>query len=419
MRGRQGTKIRTRRRLAGLPAWLRPVWPHAKRAYATAIYAVAPASQWLSRVRGGHGPRRIAPSADEVRRRGEGYVWTVREQETLSHPVPLGLPERHPTLCAQTVEVVPRVALAALPGGRSLGPYRAILTAAGTFVDELSPYFGTTRPEHHPVFLSPLPPAPTHVPGRVGVLAARGDVTYYHFLIDVLPRLAILEACSSEVAPDYLYVPTSLPFQRELLALLGIGGERIIDSDTVPHLEADMLVVPGLPDTHLRTPPWTIAFLRERLLADAAPSQPTRRIYITRGRQRGSRIVENEPELIALLVARGFTVVDPGALSVADQITLFAEAECIVAPHGGALTNLAFAGPGASVIELFAPDYVQGCYWKLSDCVPGLTYRYLVGTGRPARADRMWGVDSDMRIDLQALERLLEGLPASATMAMS
>ena len=102
--------------------------------------------------------------------------------------------------------------------------------------------------------------------------------------------------------------------------------------------------------------------------------------------ERGSRIVENEPELVALLSARGFTVVDPGTLSVADQITLFAEAECIVAPHGGALTNLAFASPGASVIELFAPDYVQGCYWKLSTCVPGLTYRYLVGTGRPAHA---------------------------------
>ena len=156
-----------------------------------------------------------------------------------------------------------------------------------------------------------------------------------------------------------------------------------------------------------------------RLLAGAAPSEPTRRIYITRGQQRGSRIVENEPELVALLGARGFSMVDPGTLSVAEQIRLFAEAECIVAPHGGALTNLAFASPGTSVIELFAPDYVQGCFWKLSTCVPGLTYRYLVGTGHPARPDRMWGVDSDMRIDLPALERLLDGLPASAAMAMS
>jgi hypothetical protein len=85
-----------------------------------------------------------------------------------------------------------------------------------------------------------------------------------------------------------------------------------------------------------------------------------------------------------------------------------------VGPHGGALTNLAFASPGASVVELFAPDYVQGCYWKLSDCVSGLTYRYLVGDGRPDRRGRMLGVDSDMTIDTAALLTLLDGLPVDA-----
>jgi hypothetical protein len=59
---------------------------------------------------------------------------------------------------------------------------------------------------------------------------------------------------------------------------------------------------------------------------------------------------------------------------------------------------------------MFAPDYVQGCYWKLSDCVPGLEYRYLVGrVGRPGD-DRMWGVDSDMEIDVRALLALLDEL---------
>ena len=212
MRVRQGTKIRTRRRLAGLPAALRPVWPHAKRAYATTIRAVAPATQWLSRARGGYGPRRIARSADAVVERGEGTVWVMRDAETLTRVLPPGVPHAHPTFRGECVERVPRLVVAALPGGRSFGAYRAILTASGTFVDELSPYFGTTRPDHHPAFLAPLPPPPVHVAGRVGVLAARGDVAYYHFLVDVLPRLALLEACPPEVAPERLYVPSSLPF---------------------------------------------------------------------------------------------------------------------------------------------------------------------------------------------------------------
>jgi capsular polysaccharide biosynthesis protein len=98
-------------------------------------------------------------------------------------------------------------------------------------------------------------------------------------------------------------------------------------------------------------------------------------------------------------------------MPVADQIRAFAEAEWIVAPHGAALANLAFASSGASVIELFAPDYVQLCYWKLADCVPGLTYHYLVGVGDEPRRGEMNGVMSDITVDLAALTRALDALP--------
>ncbi len=64
----------------------------------------------------------------------------------------------------------------------------------------------------------------------VGVLAARGDASYYHFLTDVLPRLALLE---ERTAVQRLYLPASLPFQRQLIELLGIAPERVIDSDQV------------------------------------------------------------------------------------------------------------------------------------------------------------------------------------------
>jgi capsular polysaccharide biosynthesis protein len=93
-----------------------------------------------------------------------------------------------------------------------------------------------------------------------------------------------------------------------------------------------------------------------------------------------------------------------------DQIRLFSEAELIVAPHGGALTNLLFAEPGTAVVELFAPDYVQGCYWKLCDCLPGVEYRYVVGSGRTANPARMWGVDSDITVDLGAVAAMLNAV---------
>jgi hypothetical protein len=90
---------------------------------------------------------------------------------------------------------------------------------------------------------------------------------------------------------------------------------------------------------------------------------------------------------------------------------MFAEAECIVSPHGAALTNILFASAGASVIEILAPDYVDVGFWKLAAAIPGLNYRYLLGRGRRPRPGREEvGVMSDITVDLGALERALDSV---------
>jgi capsular polysaccharide biosynthesis protein len=140
---------------------------------------------------------------------------------------------------------------------------------------------------------------------------------------------------------------------------------------------------------------------------------PGRRVYITRGRTRNSRIVRNEDEVVAALAEYGFSAVDPAALSVADQIRTFAEAETIVSPHGAALGNLAFCHPQATVVELFPPDYVQGCYWKISTCVR-MNYRYFVGSGRVHKHRESRGVASDIDLDLASLIQMVDSVLARA-----
>jgi capsular polysaccharide biosynthesis protein len=86
-----------------------------------------------------------------------------------------------------------------------------------------------------------------------------------------------------------------------------------------------------------------------------------------------------------------------------------------VGAHGGALTNLLFTSPGASVIELLPPDYVHLSYWRIARSLPGLTYRYLLGTGRRPRSGReQVAVMSDITVDLGALERSLDALAVGA-----
>jgi capsular polysaccharide biosynthesis protein len=209
-------------------------------------------------------------------------------------------------------------------------------------------------------------------------------------------------------APERWYVSRSLRFQHQLLDLLGISAEQCVDAGEHPHVQADELVVPSLiTEKH---PAWSAAWLRSRLMPDGPPAGARTRITLTRGPSANNRTVRNEAEVQELLSGYGFTAVDPGQLSVTEQIATFAQAELIVGPHGAGLTNIVFASPGARVIELFPAGYMLPDYWWLSTSVPGLDYRYL--SAPPERKfglrNRGAGLVTDIDVNLDHLRMLVE-----------
>jgi capsular polysaccharide biosynthesis protein len=245
-------------------------------------------------------------------------------------------------------------------------------------------------------------------PGRLGVLASRGDSNYYHFLIDVLPRLGVLEQARDVAPPDRWYAPAQARFQRELLELAGITADVRIDSDEHPHVRAECLVVPGLASVvKEKNPPWMVAFLRERLMKDVSPPTKLRPLYVARTAGSHNRTVVNEAALIRLLEVRGFGVIDPAAVSVTAQIEAFASASVIVSAHGAALANLVFASPGATVIELFPAGSVLPDYWRLASSA-GVHYRYLSAWPSNGKRNRSTTIVSDIEVDLAALESMLD-----------
>jgi hypothetical protein len=74
------------------------------------------------------------------------------------------------------------------------------------------------------------------------------------------------------------------------------------------------------------------------------------------------------------------------------------------------MTNLAFAGPGARVIELFPAGYLLPDYWWLAGVVPGLDYRYLSGPPRRQLGPRNRGsaIVTDIDVNLDGLRTLVE-----------
>jgi hypothetical protein len=386
------------------------MFPYLKPAYTRATRIVAPVTVMASQLHGGYLPTGMVASMEEAATSTGGRCVVVRPPETVERTIPRGFPDHDSDYEALRSERVPRVAIAELPGGRVLSPHNAVITGADDLLLEVSLYFGTSRAREHPIFLHPFPGLPLEVGGRLGVLALQGDSNYYHFMIDVLPRLALFEQCPEIAAPDLWYAPAGEDFQRDLLGLLGIGPDQIVDSSRVRHVHAECLVVPSPPAMTVINPPWAVDFLRRRLLSTPIDRIEGRAIYVNRGGGPNNRQVTNEGELIEYLGARGFQVIVPEKMTAVEKIRAFAEASVIVGAHSAGLVNLAFASPGAAVVELFPAGGINSCYWKLASGVPGLEYRYVCGTGDPTPLSLSEFLTRDIVADLNAIGAMLDDL---------
>jgi capsular polysaccharide biosynthesis protein len=331
--------------------------------------------------------------------------------ELLDRPVPVGWPADHWVFRKWARFEVDRRYTLDIDDGLVVGDYSAHVTPNGTLDYETSTYFGVDGWHEHPVFLRGRLPRIEHVEGSLLSLATRGSAgNYYHFLMDVLPRWGVFRECLPDVRPDRLWLNTDSRYMRELIGLLGIDDLPTISPGKDVAVRADRLLAPCIPNPHLMAPTWTTSWLKANLPPRDVADKP-RRLYITRGDGRNTRRLVNEAEIVRILEPHGFVVFDPGAHTVQDQIDHFTGAEVIVAPHGAALANLVFCSPGVRVLELFAPRYVNPCYWTIADNIPEVRYRYLVcGTDGRREGAPMHGVLTDITADPVMFRTALEEL---------
>ena len=304
----------------------------------------------------------------------------------------------------------PEAFVAVIPKGRVWGSSGAIITPDDQLLVDLSPEHIDSIEDHSIFGQFKLPPV-QYIQGKVAVLSVVGSQGYFHWMFDVLPRINLLLRSQVDWNSIDKFILSSchLPFQKETLAKVGIPKDRIIESRNYPHVKADQLLVPSLAGKTGNMPDWACNFIRDKFLVDNndKKSELPRRIYISRA-QANTRRLLNEDELMNFLNQLGFRRVFLESLSVAEQALLFANAEVIVAPHGAGLTNLVFCKSGTKVIEIFSPQYVNVCYWSLSNQV-GLDYYYLLGQGNhpPEYVDPHVG-NVDICVDINGLSDLFQ-----------
>jgi len=218
---------------------------------------------------------------------------------------------------------------------------------------------------------------PHKLEGTACFLDGRSSSIYYHWMLDVLPKLGVIQDAGISLADiDYFIVSAKSKFQLETLRACGVREEQLVFSDNTSHYQADTMIVPSLKNDQgekvyyglgvglSSNVPW---FLKKTFLPNQAAERSIEdrpvKLYISRS-ARGSRNIANEPVLVKALQARGFETVEFERLTVVQQAELMARAEVVVGVHGAGFTNLSFCKPGTQVIEIFG-DYVVPCYWAL------------------------------------------------------
>lgn len=128
-----------------------------------------------------------------------------------------------------------------------------------------------------------------------------------------------------------------------------------------------------------------ITFIRRRLRLDFS-ARPLRRIYVGRKDARWRRLI-NEAEIVDMLERFGFETVDPGAMSLDEQIELAACAQIIVGAFGAGMNLLLFAPEGTPVVELkYDLEGLMDINWALTGTLRQ-PHHEIIGESRPTDPD--------------------------------
>lgn len=204
---------------------------------------------------------------------------------------------------------------------------------------------------------------PKRVAGATATLVGPFPDFYHHWMLDLLPRLDVLRRAGSTY--DKVLVPPLHRFHRETLERAGVAADMHVVHDPKSYFELDRLVLPSFPGQYGQAPLVVCDYLRRLYAHELSDRKQNRRLFVSRSDANRRRLL-NEDELLAVLEPLGFEAVSMSGRTVAEQAELFASAEAVVGPHGGALTNLVFCRKGTKIVELFGPRYTPGCFWAIA-----------------------------------------------------
>jgi O-antigen biosynthesis protein WbqL len=232
------------------------------------------------------------------------------------------------------------------------------------------------------------------------LVAVHGHWNFGHFLMEILPRLLVLDR---DCPPDWpiLMAAVEGSFLPGMVRLACPDRPIVTFDPDRQGIRAPMLVGCGdliTPRGSLPALQGLYAGLRDRLVPLATHDGPVaERVFLSRAGVRKRRhVIANRPAVEAAAEAAGYLVVRPEDLPWPDQARLFARARIIAGEYGSALHNAIFAPPGTTIVGL---NWINA-YQSQIAALMGHRIGYLrPADGQMRDSQGIWRGDRSMRFD--------------------
>lgn len=256
-------------------------------------------------------------------------------------------------------------------------------------------------------------------------MCGNGATNYYHFLIEILPRLRYL--LEEPLFKNYpLLVDECVarePNWREALDTASGGHPCLIlpahrsyrvgsllylsAPNAIPYnLRADVKLEVG----YALTRPATVEFLRERFGVSGVSASASHHAHMPKriflARRPGGVRAYNQDEIAAVLESFGFVTMHMDALPVAQQARFMSNAEMVAGPSGAAWSNIAFCRPGAKCL-CWNADRGFSAFCNLAHAA-GADLKYLFVDHNLVSTRELYRLD--YRLDPEAVRRAIQQL---------
>jgi capsular polysaccharide biosynthesis protein len=223
--------------------------------------------------------------------------------------------------------------------------------------------------------------------------------TYYHWLVEALPRLFLLK---DEIPSSVLMLPSNhdQKFHLESLKLFGVRQTEMLKDRTrysVPKIITSTQIG-RIANYHPTVLNQMVQYMKREAHKDIDLGQ---RIYVSRSRASRRKII-NESQVEDCVKKAGFTVVHFEDYSFIQQISIMHHCRFLVGLHGAGLVNMIFMKAGGRILELRKYDSGENYFYFGVSATVGHDYFYQFCEAKDSNISVQ---DSDIIVDIDKFQQ--------------